>query len=74
MNELTGKKDTNTNALSLDDQRALMNGSRLSGTTLAIAGGPTASITDSKETGKTIGTVSFNSNGSMNIDSDHVRK
>jgi hypothetical protein len=78
MNELTGKKDTNTNNLSLDDQRNLMSGSKTMGPTLAIANGSSSasssSITNSREPVKTVGTVSFNSNGTMNIDKNYVRK
>ncbi|CAF3405393.1 unnamed protein product [Rotaria sp. Silwood1] len=39
INELTGKKDSDTNALSLEDRKGLMNGSRTNGPTLAITGG-----------------------------------
>ncbi|UJR21217.1 hypothetical protein I4U23_024314 [Adineta vaga] len=39
INELTGKKDSDTSALSLEDRKNLMSGSRTSGPTLAIAGG-----------------------------------
>ncbi len=67
MDELAGKQSANTNALSLDDQRNLMSGSRITGPTLAIADG---SSSDSK---RTVGVVSFNTNGSMNISSDYVR-
>ncbi|CAF4054809.1 unnamed protein product, partial [Adineta steineri] len=38
INELTGKKDTDTN-LSLEDRKGLMSGSRTNGPTLAITGG-----------------------------------
>ncbi|CAF2110174.1 unnamed protein product [Rotaria magnacalcarata] len=39
MNELTGKKDSDTNSLSLEDRKNLMSGSRTNGPTLAITGG-----------------------------------
>lgn len=69
MNELKGKKDTNT--LSLTDQRNLMSGLRSNGPTLAIAG--ESSSSPSTRTVQAAGAVSFNSNGSMNIDSNYVR-
>ncbi|CAF0817704.1 unnamed protein product [Rotaria sp. Silwood1] len=71
MNELMGKKNTNTNTLSLDDQRSLMTGSKTTGPTLAIAGGTSSSTTDSNRNTTTVGTVSFNSNGSMNTNSNY---
>lgn len=40
MNELTGKKESEANALSLEDRKNLMSGTRTSGPTLAIGGGP----------------------------------
>jgi len=69
MNELTGKKEVDSNALSLEDRRNLMTGSRANGPMLAIAGGPSSSTTNGAVT--TIGATSFNSNGSMNTNSDH---
>jgi hypothetical protein len=68
MDELAGKQSANTNALSLDDQRNLMSGSRITGPTLAIADG-----SSSDHSKRTVGAVSFNANGSMNIDSAYVR-
>ncbi|CAF0873078.1 unnamed protein product [Adineta ricciae] len=41
INELTGKKDSDANGLSLEDRKGLMSGSRTSGPTLAIAGATT---------------------------------
>ena len=40
MNELTVKKETESNALSLEDRKNLMSGTRTTGPTLAIASGP----------------------------------
>ncbi|CAF0801409.1 unnamed protein product [Rotaria sordida] len=69
MNELMGKKNTNT--LSLDDQRSLMTGSKTTGSALAITGGTYSSITDDNRTVTTVGSVSFNSNGSMNTNCNY---
>ncbi|CAF2342137.1 unnamed protein product [Rotaria sp. Silwood2] len=71
MNELMGKKNPNPNTLSLDDQRNLMTGSKTTGPTLAITGGTSSSIIDGNRTVPTVGTVSFNSNGSMNTNNNH---
>lgn len=67
-----GKKDTNTDSLSFDDRRNLMSGARTNGPTLSIAGGTSASVQDNNRNTMTVGTVSFNNNGSMNIKNDNV--
>jgi hypothetical protein len=72
LNEVNGKKDINTNTLSLTDQRNLMSGLRSNGPTLPIAG-ESSSSSSSPRPVKGAGAVSFNSNGSMNIDSNYVR-
>jgi len=51
-----------------------MSGSRTTGSTLAIADGSSSMATNSKATVKTVGTVSFNSNGSLNPGNNYVRK
>jgi len=54
-----------------------MSGSRTTGPTLPIADGSSSSsstITNSKATVKTVGTVSYNSNGSFNTDNNYVSK
>ncbi|CAF1400699.1 unnamed protein product [Rotaria sp. Silwood1] len=49
-----------------------MTGSKTTGPTLAIIGETSLSITDSNRTVTTVGTVSFNSNGSMNTNSNYT--
>ena len=68
LNELTGKKDVNTNALSEAERRSLMTGSKISGPTLAIAGA-TPLTTDVKPGVTTVGSLSFHTNGSIKSES-----
>ncbi|CAF3301403.1 unnamed protein product [Rotaria sp. Silwood2] len=72
MNELMRKTNTNTNTLSLDDQRNLMTGSKTTGPTLAITDEASSSITDSNRTITTVGIIPFNSNGLMNTNSNYT--
>jgi len=69
LNELTGKKDVNTNALSEAERRSLMTGSKISGPTLAIAGA-TPLTTDVKPGVTTVGSLSFHTNGSIKSESN----
>jgi len=65
INELTGKKESDSNNLSLEDRKGLMSGSRTAGPTLAIAGGaPTASAPTSF-------TTTNNNNGPINPTIDY---
>ena len=67
MNELSGKKDTESTALSEAERRSLMSGSKAAGPTLAITNG-SSSATDTKPGTTTIGSTSFNANGAMKTD------
>jgi exo-beta-1,3-glucanase (GH17 family) len=53
-----------------------MSGSKINGPTLAITDGASSlsSITDSKGPVRTVGALSFSSNGSINTNNDYVRK